>query len=261
MQVILLIFFSHNLVKDKLINSLTVLSGGKDPASGVSSTQHILGMPSEWVRISIFLFFFSYFPVTNTKYPKNRLWGKPFGSSQYDRPTCSFWDTPPTAANLTASWSEKNPTKAKVLSQFLILISQMTAIDGNHRVMVWRQFEIPTIKQLLVLPYDKDGVRMTLNEFRVICQGTNWMQSNNAHLSMSSFYISDFLATLEHIIKIVSLLPDLRKDLATPQAKKSAPTGVVYDVHKLVALYVPFQKKNSERKASKWLRVARFLFF
>lgn len=63
------------------------------------------------------------------------------------------------------------------------LIFKMTSCDGNHRAAVWGQLNIPDIRTLLVLPYDKHGVRMTVQEFQILCQGTNWMQSNTERIS------------------------------------------------------------------------------
>ena len=66
---------------------------------------------------------------------------------------------------------------------------------------------------------------------------------------------------MEHIFKVVELLPDIRKENATPQAKAASPTGEVYDVAKLITLYLPFQACGSDREPAKWMRIGRFCIF
>lgn len=68
----------------------------------------------------------------------------------------------------------------------------MQACDGNHRVEVWKEHNIPVIQNLMVLPYDSEGKKMTITEFKILCQGTNWMQGNTDKICKFFLFKANF---------------------------------------------------------------------
>ena len=101
---------------------------------------------------------------------------------------------------------------------------------------------------------------MTLEEFRILCQGRNWMQTNNSKIS--KFFplncYSLLLDNIEHLLKVIELRSDCIKKNVTPQAKAAAKGHPIYDPEFLRAIYLPFQKVSS-REASKWLKIAEYV--
>lgn len=106
------------------------------------------------------------------------------------------------------------------------------------------------------MPYDSQGKMMTTQEFKILCQGRNCMQSGTLPISTDltlPFLI--FLDTLEHIFKLSELLPECIDKQATPQQKAKCATKNVYSIPLLKALYMPLTHK-SDREVSKWIRIA-----
>ena len=56
-------------------------------------------------------------------------------------------------------------------------------MDGAHRVILWTKLGTTHIRGLLFLPVDRNGVQMTAEEFNILQQGRNLMQSLNAPAS------------------------------------------------------------------------------
>lgn len=64
---------------------------------------------------------------------------------------------------------------------------EVEVIDGNHRLKLWREMKLDTIKACLVCPVDENGLQMTKGEFDTLQGGLNFLQSSTAPSSMLVF--------------------------------------------------------------------------
>ena len=68
-----------------------------------------------------------------------------------------------------------------------LICPKLYAMDGAHRVILWTKLGSTHIRGLLFLPVDRNGVQMTAEEFNILQQGRNLMQSLNVLLVTWSF--------------------------------------------------------------------------
>ena len=64
-----------------------------------------------------------------------------------------------------------------------LICPKLYAMDGAHRVILWTKLGSTHIRGLLFLPVDRNEVQMTAEEFNILQQGRNLMQSLNAPAS------------------------------------------------------------------------------
>ena len=82
------------------------MAGNRDIKFGVSKTQSILVMPTDWVKTGedALKFIFNQTLVTSTKYPQNGKWSKELIPGKVFEKRASYWDEPPTPVELTSFW-------------------------------------------------------------------------------------------------------------------------------------------------------------